>query len=523
MAYNNNKGPQHSGDIQFEEDPDETQIDFADDNIKLKAGGINAFDINATRLSGGVGMPLSASSFWGKFYGDGSGITGLPAAAVTAYNNYAQHRVITAGPSAGEIDAETNLTFDGTKLDVTGHITASAGISGSYLLADSLDVAGHITSSAGISASYFMGDGSGLTGISATATPAGSNTQVQYNNGGAFAGSSNMTFNGTTLTVAGLSNTGVTVLGDNSADSTTIAGAQIVLSNLSDALGSPEATTLVYDGNSIKSDEIDLKVWDLKLVDYTGTPANDQVAVFNGSTKTVDGSNSLTFNGTTLSITGEITASTGMSASYFMGDGSRLTGIVAGGGGTPAGSNTQIQFNNAGAFGASSNLTFGSNVLTTQGLSVTANTTLGDASGDTVTINAETITLANVPTGTDNTVLIYDGANSRIATDEIDSRVFGSDLVDKTGSPNNDNIAVFTDSDTIEGTNGLTYTGQTLNVGTGTGEVNINGGSLRIQNSAPPSSNSDTGLAGEIRWDANYIYVCTSSNTWKRVALVGGW
>ena len=433
MAYNNNKGPQHSGDIQFEGDPDETQIDFENDNIKLKAGGKNALDINATRLSGGVGMPLSASSFWGKFYGDGAGITGVGG------------------------------------------------------------------------------------------TPGGSNTQVQYNNGGAFAGSSNMTFNGTTLTVAGFSNTGATVLGNASDDSTTIAGASIVLSNLAAVGGSSEDTVLVYDGNSIRSDEIDSKVWEQKLVDYTGTPANDQVAVFNGSSKTVDGSNSLTFNGTALDITGEITASTGMSASYFMGDGSRLTGIAAGGGGTPAGSNTQIQFNNGGAFGASSNLTFGSNVLTTQGLSVTANTTLGNESGDTVTINAETITLASVPTGTDNTVLIYDGANSRIATDEIDSRVFGSDLVDKTGSPNNDNIAVFTDSDTIEDTNGLTYTGQTLNVGTGTGEVDINGGSLRIRNSAPPSSNSDTGLAGEIRWDTQYLYICTNTNTWKRVALVGGW
>jgi hypothetical protein len=41
----------------------------------------------------------------------------------------------------------------------------------------------------------------------------------------------------------------------------------------------------------------------------------------------------LTFDGTTLSLTGELTASTGLSASYLMGDGSRLTGISAGGGG----------------------------------------------------------------------------------------------------------------------------------------------------------------------------------------------
>jgi hypothetical protein len=38
-----------------------------------------------------------------------------------------------------------------------------------------------------------------------SASPAGSNTQVQYNNAGVFAGSANMTFDGTTLTAAGLS------------------------------------------------------------------------------------------------------------------------------------------------------------------------------------------------------------------------------------------------------------------------------------------------------------------------------
>jgi len=39
----------------------------------------------------------------------------------------------------------------------------------------------------------------------ASVSAAGSTTQVQYNNGGAFAGSANLTFNGTTLTAAGLS------------------------------------------------------------------------------------------------------------------------------------------------------------------------------------------------------------------------------------------------------------------------------------------------------------------------------
>ena len=34
-----------------------------------------------------------------------------------------------------------------------------------------------------------------------------------------------------------------------------------------------------------------------------------------------------------------------------------------------------------------------------------------------------------------------------------------------------------------------------------------------------PSSSSDTGTAGQIKYDSNYIYVCTATNTWKRVAL----
>jgi hypothetical protein len=32
-------------------------------------------------------------------------------------------------------------------------------------------------------------------------------------------------------------------------------------------------------------------------------------------------------------------------------------------------------------------------------------------------------------------------------------------------------------------------------------------------------ASNDSGAVGEICWDANYIYVCTSANVWKRAAL----
>ena len=36
-----------------------------------------------------------------------------------------------------------------------------------------------------------------------------------------------------------------------------------------------------------------------------------------------------------------------------------------------------------------------------------------------------------------------------------------------------------------------------------------------------PASATATGTAGEVAWDANYIYVCTT-NTWKRWPLALG-
>jgi hypothetical protein len=41
---------------------------------------------------------------------------------------------------------------------------------------------------------------------------------------------------------------------------------------------------------------------------------------------------------------------------------------------------------------------------------------------------------------------------------------------------------------------------------------------LRAQGTAPATTGA-TGTAGDIRYDADYIYVCTAANTWKRAAI----
>ncbi len=191
----------------------------------------------------------------------------------------------------------------------------------------------------------------------------------------------------------------------------------------------------------------------------------------------------------------------------------------SGGSGTPGGSNTQVQYNNSSAFGGSSNFTFdgtdvtivndlylGSEIIhngdtdtkiafstntqiytcasqerlrlnsdgvglmgatpiaglaVTGDLTISGDTTLGDASGDSLTINAQTINPANITTGTGNDVVVYNG--SSLVTDEINSAVWDTSatFVDASGGAST-RVGVFSDSNTIAGSAELTYDGSVL-------------------------------------------------------------
>lgn len=63
---------------------------------------------------------------------------------------------------------------------------------------------------------------------------------------------------------------------------------------------------------------------------------------------------------------------------------------------------------------------------------------------------------------------------------------------------------------------GNTTIGGTLDV---TGQATLAGDNLRITTAKTPASATAAGTAGQICWDASYLYVCTATNTWKRAAL----
>ena len=171
---------------------------------------------------------------------------------------------------------------------------------------------------------------------------------VQYNGAGDFAGSANLTFNGTTLTGS-------------------YTGSLAELTTLSASLVNfiPTSGSIAGRGS------------------YLGLDANNNVVVTaslgsgegDGIFTTIDGSNayvtsSLAIGGTTapdhkVSVSGSVSASVNISASAFYGDGSNLSGITT----TAAGANTQIQFNNSGDFGASGNLTYDGSTVTIKGAS----------------------------------------------------------------------------------------------------------------------------------------------------------
>jgi hypothetical protein len=65
-----------------------------------------------------------------------------------------------------------------------------------------------------------------------------------------------------------------------------------------------------------------------------------------------------------------------------------------------------------------------------------------------------------------------------------------------------------------------TFALNALDTMTTTGNVTVGG---ILSSPQQTKASNATGTVGQICWDANYIYVCTATNTWKRTALTGGY
>ena len=78
-----------------------------------------------------------------------------------------------------------------------------------------------------------------------------------------------------------------------------------------------------------------------------------------------------------------------------------------------------------------------------------------------------------------------------------------------------DDGAIFRQAVVAEASTGLARFPQ----GARTAALEVEGDSLRVTQPRTPGSASDSGAAGQIAWDADYVYVCVATDTWKRAAL----
>lgn len=58
-----------------------------------------------------------------------------------------------------------------------------------------------------------------------------------------------------------------------------------------------------------------------------------------------------------------------------------------------------------------------------------------------------------------------------------------------------------------------------INTTSPTAKLDVNSDIIRLRTPKTPATSGDTGNAGDICWDANYVYICISTNTWKRSPL----
>ena len=143
-----------------------------------------------------------------------------------------------------------------------------------------------------------------------------------------------------------------------------------------------------------------------------------------------------------------------------------------------------------------------------------ANTGLFIESAEAVAVSAADITLyhhrGDAVSGQDNDVLSsinFQGNNDASTPEQVQFAEVEASIVDASDANEDGKLDLKVQSaGTLTSMAAITAANVTL-------------GSRPIIPTHTPASASATGTAGEIAWDASYLYVCTATDTWKRVAL----
>src|SRR6516162_4298885 len=216
--------------------------------------------------------------------------------------------------SSGSFGGITGVTTNGTNLTISSTLIYPGAAVGTQVACLGLDASNNVVKNAAA-----CGSGGG-------GTPGGSSTQLQYNAAGSFGGVAGATTNGTVVTFAtnDLSLAGATS-GNTLLNATAAAGA---------------GTVATFPAN-------------------TGTVAELNLAQTWSAVQTFSASNGIVYSGATV---GTLVACIGLDASNNVVKNAAACG--SGGGGTPGGASTQLQYNAAGSFGGVAGATTNGTVVT---------------------------------------------------------------------------------------------------------------------------------------------------------------
>jgi|TARA_R110000824_G_scaffold147030_3_gene316401 hypothetical protein len=393
MAYNSDKGPQHTGDLQYEGDPNDVQIDFENDQIILRTGGAPRVSVvntqmsasgifrNVGSISGSGDIAVSGAIHAANFYGDGSGLTSIAATTVTIAND-ADTRLITAGGD-GTLTGEALLTFDGSNsiLTITNGTLKSVNVSGSGTVTSALGITSStdIVASGTMHATTFYGSAAGLTGIPAATFLSG--TTAQLTTGVETSGYLKVTGSST---LADVTTTSLSSSGFN-ADSVTAASAQITINFNVGTSGqfAPIGNAYIYN-----------------IGYYSGSGGFHNVSSMSSSGD--------------LAVTGAVHAAT------FYGDGSNLTGISAGSvsGSARVYSSTGVE--TSGYLKVTGSSTLGAVTATTISASSTLQVVGGTILGNSLNVSGTTVMEALTANGITN-ASTYSGSNTLVTVGSISS------------------------------------------------------------------------------------------------------
>ena len=245
------------------------------------------------------------------------------------------------------------------------------------------------------------------------------------------------------------------------------------------------------------------------LFSYSGSNRPDlKISASNGAT--LVGINTATPTNT-LQVGGGITA-VNITASSNISSSAGLFGqTLATSGGATVGGNVvvtgDLAVNSNGIGITAVNITASNNLLVSNNLSVDGNTTLGNGAADTASITAGRVNISNLPVGSSELAVLVTGSGGQVFTRAIDSRAFGSTLVDATNGGDN-RIATFTDANSLNGESFLTFDGTTFVVGASN---NFTANTSGVVNAASITTTGNVVVGGDLTVNGETTIINTST------------